>query len=56
MNGTRRYHSECCNPDTKEHMWYVFTDKWILSKKLGIHMIQLIDHEKGSSRKMKKRV
>ena len=31
---------------TKEHTWYVLTDKWILGKKLGILMIQLINHMK----------
>jgi len=31
-------------PVTKEHTWYIITDKWILSFKLGIPMIQLTDH------------
>jgi hypothetical protein len=26
--------SQDSNPITKEHTWYVFTDKWILSQKL----------------------
>ena len=47
MDETRKYHSECGNPVTKEHTWYVFTDKWILTKnKLGIAMIQLTDNKK----------
>ena len=31
---------------TKEHTWYALTNKWILGKKLGLPMIQLIDHMK----------
>jgi hypothetical protein len=31
---------------TKEHTWYVLTDKWILGKKLRKPMIQLTDHMK----------
>jgi hypothetical protein len=27
MGGTRKYHPEWGNPDTKEHTWYVLTDK-----------------------------
>jgi hypothetical protein len=38
------------NPDTaiitKDHTWYVFTDKWVLGKEHGIPMIQLMDHMK----------
>jgi hypothetical protein len=31
---------------TKEHTWYVLTDKWILAQKLRISQIQFIDHMK----------
>jgi hypothetical protein len=31
---------------TKEHTWYVFTDKWTLGKECGILMIKLMDHMK----------
>ena len=31
---------------TKEHTWYVLTDKWILGKRPGIPTIQLTDHTK----------
>jgi hypothetical protein len=31
---------------TKEHTWYVLTDKWILAQKLGISKIQFTDHMK----------
>jgi hypothetical protein len=30
----------------KEHTWYVFTDKWILGKNLGILMIKFTDNMK----------
>jgi hypothetical protein len=33
MDGTIKCHPECGNPDTKEHTWYVLTDKWILAQK-----------------------
>jgi hypothetical protein len=46
MGRTIKYHSERDNPVTKEHTWYVLTVKWILIKKHGIPMIQLIDHMK----------
>ena len=29
---------------TKEHTWYVITDKWILAPKLTMLMIQPTDH------------
>jgi len=29
---------------TKEHTWYVFTDNWILSQKLGIPTKHFTDH------------
>jgi hypothetical protein len=34
MNGTRKFHPERGNSTTKEHTWYVLTDKWILAQKL----------------------
>jgi hypothetical protein len=40
----RKYPPERGNPVTKEHMWYAFTDKWILAQKLRIPKIQLTDH------------
>ena len=40
MDGTRKYHSERGNQDTKEQTWYVLTDKWILAKTIRILMIQ----------------
>ena len=43
MDGTGKYHSEYGNPITKEHTWYVLTDKWILAQKLGIPKIQFTD-------------
>ena len=30
------YHPEWGNPNTKEHTWYVLTDKWILAQKLRV--------------------
>jgi hypothetical protein len=44
MDGTRKYHPELSNPDTKEHTWYVLTDKWILAQKLTMPTIQFTDH------------
>jgi hypothetical protein len=46
MDRTRKYHPECGIPITKEHTWYAFTDKWILTQKLGIPKIQFTDHLK----------
>jgi hypothetical protein len=43
MDGSRKYHPECINPDTKEHTCYALTDKWILAQKLGILKIQFTD-------------
>ena len=40
MDGIRKYRPEWCNPITKEHKWYVLTDKWILAQKLGIPKTQ----------------
>jgi hypothetical protein len=30
MDGSGGYHPKLGNPNTKEHTWYAFTDKWIL--------------------------
>jgi hypothetical protein len=35
-----------CNSVTKQHIWYVLTDKWILGKEHGTPTIQLTDHMK----------
>jgi hypothetical protein len=35
-----------CNPVTKEHTWYTFTDKWILAQKLRIPKIKFTNHMK----------
>jgi hypothetical protein len=46
MDGSRKYHPECGNCFTKEHIWYALTDKWILAQKLRIPKTQFIDHMK----------
>ena len=46
MDRTRKYHPECGIPITKEHKWYVVTDKWILGQKLQVTKIQFRDHMK----------
>ena len=43
MGGTRKFHPECGNPITKDHMCYALTDKWILAQKLEIPRIQFTD-------------
>jgi hypothetical protein len=43
VDETRKYHPEWGNPVTKEHAWYVLTDKRILGKKLRIPRIQLTE-------------
>ena len=50
MDGTRKYHPERGNPDTKEHTWYALTGKWLLAQKLGIPKIQFTDHIKLKKR------
>jgi hypothetical protein len=40
------YNPECSNPLTKEHTWYVLTDKWILTQKLRIPKKQFAKHMK----------
>ena len=45
MHGSRKY-PERGNSVTKEHTWYVLTDKWILGKERGIPTIQLTNHIK----------
>jgi hypothetical protein len=44
MDGSRGYHPEWGNPITKEHTWYVLTNKWILAQKLEIPKIQFSKH------------
>jgi hypothetical protein len=46
MGRTRKYHPEGDNPVTKEHTWYVLTDKCILAQKLRIPKIQFTHHMK----------
>jgi len=47
IDGTRKYHPEWRNPNTKEnHTWYILTDKWILAQKLELPKIQFTDHMK----------
>jgi hypothetical protein len=41
-----KYNPEWGKPVTKEHTWYVLTDKWILAQKLRILNIQFTDHMK----------
>jgi hypothetical protein len=33
MDESRKYHPEWCNSVTKEHTWYVLTDKLIIGQK-----------------------
>jgi hypothetical protein len=41
MDGTRKYHPEQGNPDTKKvHVMYSLIDKWILAQKLKVSKIQ----------------
>jgi hypothetical protein len=44
MNGIRKYHPELGSPITKEHTWYVLTDKWIISPE--VLNTQCTDHMK----------
>ena len=46
IDRTRKYHPEWGNPVTKEHIWFVLTEKWILAPKFRIPKIQFIDHMK----------
>ena len=46
MDGSGGHHPEWGNPITKEHTWYVLTDKWILAQKLRIPKIQFAKHKK----------
>jgi len=50
MDRTRK-HPKWGNPITLEHTWYAFTDKWILSPKLGIPKKQFTDHMKFKKKK-----
>jgi hypothetical protein len=46
MDRSGGYNPEWGNPITKEHTWYVLTDKWILAQKLRIPKIQFAKHMK----------
>jgi hypothetical protein len=46
MDGNKKYHPMCGNPNPKGHVWYVLTDNWILAKKFGTTIIQLTDCRK----------
>ena len=46
MDGTGKYDPEWGNPITKEHIWYILSDKWILAQTLRIAKIQFTDHMK----------
>jgi hypothetical protein len=37
MDGTRKYHPELGNPDTKEYIWYILTDVVISPKAHNAH-------------------
>jgi hypothetical protein len=57
MDGTSNYNPGWGNLVTKEHTWYVLTDKCILAKKmLGKPMIQLTDHMKTKKKENHKKV
>ena len=42
------------NSVTKDHTWYILTDKWILGKEHVILTIQLMDHMKLKKREDKR--
>jgi hypothetical protein len=46
MYGTRKYHPEWGNPNTKEHSRNALPDKWILAQELWIPKIQFTNHMK----------
>jgi hypothetical protein len=46
MDGTRKYHSKCGNPDPKGHTWHVFTYKWILLIKYRMPIIHPVNPKK----------
>jgi hypothetical protein len=46
MDGTRKYHPESSNPDPQGHAWYVLTNKWILTIKYRIPVVQSTDSKK----------
>ena len=50
MDGSRKYHPERGNSVTKDHTWYILTNKWVLGKEHGIPTIQLTDHMKLKNR------
>jgi hypothetical protein len=53
MDETRKYHAERGNPNPKGyvHAWYVLIDKWALTQKYRIPMIQLTDLMKINKKK-----
>jgi hypothetical protein len=46
MDGTRKYHHELSYPITKEHTWYILSNKWILAQMFRIPKIQFTYHMK----------
>jgi hypothetical protein len=52
MDGTRKFNSEWGNAETKGHVWYVLTDKWILAKKYRIPMMYPMDPKKEAPVRM----
>ena len=42
-SGRSRKYPELGNPDTKEHTWYLFTEKLIFALKFTVSMIQHTD-------------
>ena len=38
---------------SKENTWYVLTNKWLLTQRLTMHMIQPTDHMKCRGRKIR---
>jgi hypothetical protein len=46
MEWSGGYFPEWGNPNTKEHTWYIITDKWILAQKVRIPKIQFAKHMK----------
>ena len=46
LDEIRKYHPEWSNQITKEHTWYVLTNKWKLAPNVGIHKTQFTVHMK----------
>jgi hypothetical protein len=49
MDGTRKYHPEWGNSDSKGHAWYVLINKWILAKKNTEYTRYILQNPKGST-------